>query len=184
MRDRFLSNLVTAVEDPHDRITVVLALRADFYGLPLAHPAFGARLGAGVVNVTDLTAEELEAAALRPAEQVGVSFEPALLGQLISDVGSQPGALPLFQYALTELFDRRVGDTLMASTYRSMGGSKGRSSGGRPTCTSNSTPMNKRPPASCSCGSSPLPTATSAAAEGWRRARSCRSTSTPWPCTT
>ena len=125
VRDRFLSNLVAAIDDPHDRITVLVTLRADFYAAPLQHPEFGARLGSGVVNVTQLTAEELEAAALMPAEQVGVAFEPALLGQLIADVGNQPGALPLFQYALTELFDRRDGDVLLTSTYRSMGGVDG-----------------------------------------------------------
>ena len=125
VRDRFLSNLVAAIDDPHDRITVLVTLRADFYGAPLQHPQFGARLGTGVVNVTQLTAEELEAAALMPAEQVGVAFEPALLGQLIADVGNQPGALPLFQYALTELFDRRDGNVLLTSTYRSMGGVDG-----------------------------------------------------------
>ena len=123
--DRFLSNLVTASDDPHGRIIVVLTLRADFYGRPLSHPEFGARLGAGVVNVTPLSAEELEAAALRPAEQQGVSFEPALLGELIADVRSRPGSLPLFQYALTELFDRRAGSTLTAASYRAMGGVEG-----------------------------------------------------------
>ncbi len=125
VRERFLSNLVTAVDDPHRRISVVLTLRADFYAHQLSHPEFGARLGAGIVNVTQLTAEELEAAALRPAEAQGVSFEPALLGQLIADVGHQPGALPLFQYTLTELFDRRTGDVLTAASYRAMGGLDG-----------------------------------------------------------
>ena len=125
VRERFLSNLVTAVDDPHRRISVVITLRADFYAHQLSHPEFGARLGAGIVNVTQLTAEELEAAALRPAEEQGVSFEPALLGQLIADVGNQPGALPLFQYALTELFDRRTGDVLTAASYRAMGGLDG-----------------------------------------------------------
>lgn len=125
VQERFLSNLVTAVDDPHGRITVLVTLRADFYSQPLRHPEFGARLGGGVVNVTPLTAEELEAAARRPAEQVGVTFESALLGHLISDVGNQPGALPLFQYALTELFDRRAGNVLQASTYRAMGGVEG-----------------------------------------------------------
>jgi basic membrane lipoprotein Med (substrate-binding protein (PBP1-ABC) superfamily)/DNA-binding SARP family transcriptional activator len=125
VRDRFLSNLVAAVDDPHDRITVLVTLRADFYAQPLAHPEFGARLGTGVVNVTALSSEELEAAALRPAEQQGVSLEPALLGQLIADVGNRPGSLPLFQYALTELFDRRYGSTLTAASYRAMGGVEG-----------------------------------------------------------
>jgi basic membrane lipoprotein Med (substrate-binding protein (PBP1-ABC) superfamily) len=125
VRERFLSNLVTAVDDPHRRISVVITLRADFYAHQLSHPEFGARLGAGIVNVTQLTAEELEAAAIRPAQEQGVTFEPALLGQLIADVGNQPGALPLFQYALTELFDRRTGDVLTAASYRAMGGLDG-----------------------------------------------------------
>jgi basic membrane lipoprotein Med (substrate-binding protein (PBP1-ABC) superfamily)/DNA-binding SARP family transcriptional activator len=125
VRDRFLSNLVTAVNDPRGRISVLLTLRADFYGHSLHHPEFGARVGNGVVNVTQLRAEELEAAAIGPAGLAGVTLEPALLGQLITDVGHQPGALPLFQYSLTELFDRRSGDTLTAASYRSMGGLDG-----------------------------------------------------------
>lgn len=125
VRERFLSNIVTAVDDPHRRITVVITLRADFYGQQLTHPEFGARLGSGVVNVTAMTAEELEAAALRPAEEQGVAFEPALLGRLIADVGTQPGSLPLFQFTLTELFDRRASDTLAVASYRSMGGIDG-----------------------------------------------------------
>ncbi len=125
LRRSFLANLVAAVDDPHHRVTVVLTLRADFYGFPLEHPEFGARLGNGVVNATPLTFEELEAAAIKPAASAGVSFEPALLGQLIADVGNQPSALPLFQYALTELFDRRSDDRLTAASYRAMGGVEG-----------------------------------------------------------
>lgn len=125
VRTQFLSNLVTAIHDAHGRISVIVTLRADFYGHPLHYPEFGARLGEGVVNVTPLTAEELEAAALEPAKRAGVSFEPALLGQLIAEVRNQPGALPLFQYSLTELFDRRDGNVLRISTYRSMGGVAG-----------------------------------------------------------
>ncbi|MFT7475800.1 MAG: basic membrane lipoprotein Med (substrate-binding protein (PBP1-ABC) superfamily) [Verrucomicrobiales bacterium] len=125
LRDRFLSNLITAIDDPRRRLTVVITLRADFYAQPLEHPKFGARLGNGIINVTQLSAEELEVAAVEPAKHAGVEFEPSLLGQLIADVGNQPGALPLFQYALTELFDRRSGDSLMSSTYRAMGGIDG-----------------------------------------------------------
>lgn len=125
VRSRFLANLVTAVDDPQHRVTVVLTLRADFYAHPLEHPEFGARLGSGVVNATPLTSEELEAAAVQPAAATGVSLEPALLGHLIADVGNQPSALPLFQYALTELFDRRSADRLTAADYREMGGIEG-----------------------------------------------------------
>jgi len=125
VRERFLSNLVTVLDEPHGRVSVVLTLRADFYGHPLSHPGFGARMSGSVVNVAPMTPEELSAAAIEPAKRAGVSLQPALLAELTYDVGSQPGALPLFQYALTELFDGRAETTMSASTYESMGGIHG-----------------------------------------------------------
>ena len=122
---RFLDQLVGAVDDAYGRVVVVITLRADFYGRPLEHSDFGTRMGPGVVNVVPLTSDELEAAALQPARRSGVTLEPALLAELIADVLGQPGALPMFQYTLTELFDRRVGDVLTIDTYRSVGGVQG-----------------------------------------------------------
>lgn len=43
----------------------------------------------------------------------------------MTDVEEQPGALPLLQYALTELFERRRGDTLTLRGYRESGGVAG-----------------------------------------------------------
>ena len=50
--------------------------------------------------------------------------EPELVATIIKDVGDQPGALPLLQYALTELFERRdqQTNTLTLSAYRQTGG--------------------------------------------------------------
>ena len=72
-----------------------------------------------------LTSDELESAAQEPAARSGVTLEPALLAELLADVIGEPGALPIFQYALTELFDRREGDVLTAAAYRAMGGVRG-----------------------------------------------------------
>lgn len=121
-RDRFLDQLVTVIDDPRHRAVVVLTLRADFYSRPLHHPEFGARLGDGVVNVVPLRPYELEAAAQQPVAHAGVHIEPALLAALLTDVVGRPGTLPLFQYALTELFERRTGDTLTLASYEAMGG--------------------------------------------------------------
>jgi basic membrane lipoprotein Med (substrate-binding protein (PBP1-ABC) superfamily)/DNA-binding SARP family transcriptional activator len=124
-RARFLDQLVGAVDDPYGRVAVLVTLRSDFYSHPLAYSGFATRMGTGVINVVPLTSDELEAAALRPAERSGVTLEPALLAELITDVIGQPGALPMFQYTLTELFDRRVGDTLSVDVYRTMDGVRG-----------------------------------------------------------
>jgi len=124
-RDRFIRNLEVAVDDPHGRIVIVIALRADFYNRPLEYMRFGTLLGEGVVNTVPLSTDALEAAAEGPAAVAGVHLEPALLAHLLTDVAGQSGGLPLFQYALTELFDRRSGDLLTTSAYEEMGGVKG-----------------------------------------------------------
>jgi DNA-binding SARP family transcriptional activator len=124
-RRRFILNLLPVLDDAHGRITVVLTLRADFYDRPLAFPEFGNQLGDGVVNVVPLTPDELEEAAQKPLDEARVRLAPALLAALLTDVLGQPGALPLFQYTLTELFDRRAGDTLTIDDYHAIGGLRG-----------------------------------------------------------
>ncbi|NNF09063.1 MAG: transporter substrate-binding domain-containing protein, partial [Acidimicrobiia bacterium] len=117
--------LLVALDDPHGRIAVVLTLRADFYDRPLLHPQFGRRLGDAVVNVTPMSTAELEEAAFRPAAEAGVQLEPRLLARLLADVVGEPGALPMFQYTLTELFERQHGGMLLESTYDKMSGLRG-----------------------------------------------------------
>jgi len=108
-RDRFIRNLEVVGDDPYGRVVVVVGLRADFYGEPLQYPAFAERLAEGVVNVLPMTPDELEAAAEAPAAGADVRIESPLLVQMLQDVAGQVGGLPLFQYTLTELFDRRDG---------------------------------------------------------------------------
>ena len=125
VRRRFLANLVTAIDDAHGRSTIVLTLRADCYHRPLDHAEFAARLGSSIVNVVALAPDELEAAAEGPAASRGATLEPTLVAELLTDVIGEPGALPIFQYALTELYDHRDGDVLTVAAYRAMGGVRG-----------------------------------------------------------
>ena len=124
-RDRFLRSLITLATDPRSRSRVLVTLRADFYDRPLMHPEFGRLMTGHVVNVVPLAADELEAAALGPALRVGVTFELGLLAALIAEVSGQPNALPLFQYTLTELFDRRQDSVLTRAAYEALGGIRG-----------------------------------------------------------
>jgi len=119
---RFLRTLSTAVAEPHGPVRVVLTLRADFYDRPLMHPGFAGVFIHGVVSVAPMTPEELEAAVAGPARRVGSSVEPALMAELVADTTDQPGALPLLQFALTELFERRTSDRLALDGYRALGG--------------------------------------------------------------
>lgn len=121
----FLNSIVTAVTDPHCHLRVIITLRADFYDQPLLYPAFGDLVRRHTEVVLPMTPEELEMAIAGPAERVGVLPEPGLVQQIIGDVSTQPGALPLLQYALTELFDRRSGRVMTLAAYHKLGGALG-----------------------------------------------------------
>ena len=111
--------------DPHARLRVVVTLRADFYDRPLLYSGFAELLRDYVEALVPLKADEFERAIAGPAERVGARFEPGLLSELVTDVADEPGALPLLQYALTELYERREGSTLTADAYSAIGGISG-----------------------------------------------------------
>ena len=73
-------------------------------------------------TVLPLSAQELESAILNPAQRVGIQFEDGLAATIVSEVTYQPGALPLLQYALTELFEGRDNRSLTYATYQQIGG--------------------------------------------------------------
>jgi WD40 repeat protein len=56
---------------------------------------------------------------------VGCEFEPGLVSRIVADVSDQPGALPMLQYALTELYERRVSGLLTVDAYEELGGVTG-----------------------------------------------------------
>ncbi len=124
-RVQFLELLYMAATDARSRVRVVITLRADFYDRPLHYPQFGEMVHTHMETVMPLSADELEAAIERPARRVGVAFEPGLVATITSDVHYQPGALPLLQYALTELFEQRVDRTLTHEAYQTLGGAAG-----------------------------------------------------------
>lgn len=124
-RAHFLSSLEVAVRDPHSRLRVVATLRADFYDRPLLHRGVGELMRDRVETVLPLTPDELERAIAAPAKRVGMTLEEGLLGRIVADVVDEPGALPLLQYALTELHERRMGTTLARTAYDEIGGISG-----------------------------------------------------------
>ncbi len=120
--DRFLSALAEAAADAHAMVKIVATLRADFYDHPLRHAAFGELLRLGTEVITPMTAQELEQAVAAPSAGVGVDFERGLVSEIVADMQGQASALPLLQYALTELFDSRRGTTIRSEAYEELGG--------------------------------------------------------------
>jgi WD40 repeat protein/serine/threonine protein kinase len=124
-RGLLLESLRAAALEPTSRVRIVSTLRADFFDAPLSIPGFGDLLAARTEAVTPMTPEELERAIVAPADRAGLVVEPRLLAAMVADVADQPGALPLLQYALTELAERRNDGVLTLEGYRRIGGVSG-----------------------------------------------------------
>ena len=124
-RQHFMKLLCVAATDQRSRVRVVVTLRADYYDRPLHYPEFGELVRSRMETILPLSADELERAISRPAEQVGIRFQDGLVASIASDVSNQPGALPLLQYALTELFENRQGFVLTHEAYQQIGRSVG-----------------------------------------------------------
>jgi len=125
IRTHFMNSLIAAVTDPRSRIRVMITLRADFYDKPLNYVKFGELMQKRTEIVLPLSADEIERAVNGPADRAGLILERGLTTSIVADVNEQPGALPLLQYALTELYERREGRTLSLRAYHEMGGTLG-----------------------------------------------------------
>jgi WD40 repeat protein len=125
VRGHLLDSLVTAVLEPRSRLRVIITLRADFTDRPLQYVDFGELVRQRTEFVLPLTPDEMEEVITKPAERVGLTMESGLPETIIQDVGDQPGTLPLLQYTLTELFERRAGRMLTLGAYQASGGVRG-----------------------------------------------------------
>lgn len=122
VRSAFLGSLLVAATSSDSRLRVIVTLRADFYDRPLLYPGFGELIRKHGEVVLPLSAEELEETIVAPAQRVGLHVESSLIAAITTEIQDQPGALPLLQYALTEVFERRSGTTLTYEAYQASGG--------------------------------------------------------------
>jgi WD40 repeat protein/serine/threonine protein kinase len=122
LRELFLSSLCVAMSSPRSRVRIIITLRADFYDRPLYFPNFAEMFRQRTEVILPMGRDELQRSIISPSERVGVTMEQGLVPAILRDIAEQPGALPLLQYALTELFDRRVGRVLTLKAYQESGG--------------------------------------------------------------
>lgn len=126
-RTSFLALLTTAINRDDGRITVIISMRSDFLSQCAAYPALLELINQQFQLVGAMSSQELALAILKPALAVGAEIEPDLVAQVIADMKGEPGALPLMQFALKDLFDahphkRGEAVKLTLSDYADRGG--------------------------------------------------------------
>ncbi len=106
-RQRLLKLLADEVTREGSQARVIIAIRGDFLDRCATYPESATlvnRTQPSAYMVTPMTLAELHQAIARPATLHGVQFEEGLINAIAQDVLGQPGALPLLQYALKELW--------------------------------------------------------------------------------
>ena len=119
LRRSFIDSLLEATESLP--LTVVVTLRGDFFGHVLDYRPLVDRIDRAVVHIPPMNRDELTRAVEEPAKRVALSFEPGLVDRMLDDVDGEPGRLPLLEFALTELWEKRSGTKLRHETYDAMG---------------------------------------------------------------
>lgn len=122
-RAEFISGLAAAATS--EALTVVITIRADFYGRCASDEKLAGLLADHTVLVGAMNADEYRRAIVNPALRVGAAVEPELVEVLVDDVLGEPGALPLLSTTLLELWESRDGRKLQAASYRGSGGVRG-----------------------------------------------------------
>ena len=124
-RRAFLQMLVEFPDQPANAVRLVATLRADYFDRPLAYPGFGDAVRGRTVALGTMTADELADAVRLPAGAVGVQVEPALVERIAAEAAQQPGALPLVQHTMAELFERRESNLITLAAFEEAGGLAG-----------------------------------------------------------
>jgi len=98
---------------------ILLTVRADFYP-DLMACSLWQPIRANRLELTPLGDEELRAAILQPAAQVGVTIDEVLAERLVGDAAGESGSLPLVQETLVLLWEKVERRHLALKAYTEM----------------------------------------------------------------
>ncbi|MEH1816257.1 MAG: pentapeptide repeat-containing protein [Nostoc sp.] len=126
-RQQFFECVLGALQRDDHKLSLIITMRADFFGkcLEQEYSGLAKKIQEHLVTVTPINREELKTVIIKPAEYMNLAVEPELVSQMIADVENSPGSLPLLQYTLTELWQQRTEERLTLTTYSKLGGVRG-----------------------------------------------------------
>ncbi|CAN1209674.1 hypothetical protein TUMEXPCC7403_05580 [Tumidithrix helvetica PCC 7403] len=106
-RQDFIRLLVDGA-DREGRLTIATTMRADFVEQALQYPALAKLIQRDrVFWLVPLELSEMKEAIAKPAQMHGYELAEGLLEAICEDVEAEKNSLPLLEFALTELWERR-----------------------------------------------------------------------------
>lgn len=117
-RIEFIKQILTLAQT----LPVIITMRADFWGECAPYTDLTEQMETRQKLIAPMNTSELRKAMEMQAKKVGLRFEADLSNMILDEVKDEPGAMPLLQHALLELWKRRHGRWLRAEEYRAIGG--------------------------------------------------------------
>lgn len=118
----YIQHLIQLI-DSNCSATLLLIMRADFLGTALAQAEFAKRLDQHPDKKLGLISPAgLRASIEKPANRQLIQLEPSLTSALLDDIKNQIGGLPLLQFVLNLLWQKRDNNIIKLSDYNTFGG--------------------------------------------------------------
>ncbi len=126
-RQRFIELLTQVVEIHDSRLAVVITMRSDSFEPCLDYPSVTHLIQTQAVFMPPLTGVNLKETITEPAKLQGDSVEKALLLKILHNPKQELSFLPLLEFALTKLWEKRhqKKDHLTLEEYEKLGGLTG-----------------------------------------------------------
>ena len=126
-RNLFLDQLLEVIEIESKKRTpdviLVTSLRADFYGYALSHPSLGKALQKWKPeNLLKMNLDELKEAIEKPAQLARLKIQDGLITIILNAIKNNQGELPLLEFTLEKLWQKRSNGQLTISAYDQIGG--------------------------------------------------------------
>jgi uncharacterized protein YjbI with pentapeptide repeats len=123
-RQRFIDCLTSVRQSDNRRLVVVTTMRADFVERCLTSGMLTQEILDDVSFLFVLAGANLEDAIEQPSAIQGYNLQPGLLELILRDVANEENCLPLLEFALTELWEKRdrSNQLLTVAEYQGLGG--------------------------------------------------------------
>jgi Caspase domain/Pentapeptide repeats (8 copies) len=123
-QQEFIKCLTSVKQSENHRLVVVTTMRADFVEPWLTSGVLTQAIQDDALFLGVLAGEYLEDAISKPSAIQGYSLQPGLLELIVRDVADEENCLPLLEFALTELWEKRdrVKHELTVDEYKALGG--------------------------------------------------------------
>ncbi len=122
VRSAFVENLLCAASNSSQRVSVIITMRSDFLGQTQQHPRLNQLFSSQGFLVPIMQPEELEIAITEPAKRARYELDKAVVELLINETQGQEGALPLLQFALTQIWEGLCKEVKPVDTLEKIGG--------------------------------------------------------------